>query len=420
MPVIALRRPDFEKIRAQVFDLPGAVFPTSTRLLAPSSRFALALLGRVGDATAEVIDESKDHGQARYAAGDQLGLSGLQRAFQAQLTGTPGYTIKVASTDTKTGDQGQQIAAVAPKPGTPVQTPLVPALQNAADAAVATQQLPTHLVVVRPGTGEILAVSSNPAANPGNALQGRFPPGSSMKTMTATALLSAGVVTPDSQVPCPGTITVEGREFENENKFDLGTVSLTQAFAQSCNTTFIEQGLKAPDPALSQAAASYGVGASWKLPVGIFSGSVPADATGTTKAADAIGQGRVLMSPVELALVAAGIASGKPAPPVEVVGAPAAGPAPTPPSQQVLDALRPMMRQVALTGTARALAGRPNVYGKTGTAEFGNATPPEAHGWFMGYQLGGPQGDLAFAVLVEGGHSSGVAVNLTNAFLGAL
>ncbi len=420
VPVITLRRADFEKIRAQVFDLPGAVFPTSTRLLAPSSRFALGLLGRVGDATAEVIDESKDHGRARYAAGDQLGLSGLERAFQQQLTGTPGFTVKVVSLDTKTGDQGRQIGAVAPKPGTPVQTPLVPALQNAADAAVATQQLPTHLVVVRPGTGEILAVSSNQAASPGNALQGRFPPGSSMKTMTATALLSAGVVTPDSQVPCPGTTTVEGREFDNENKFDLGTVSLTQAFAQSCNTTFIQQGLKLPDGALAQAASSYGVGANWKLPVAVFSGSVPSDATGTTKAADMIGQGKVLMSPVELALVAAGIASGKPAAPVEVVGGPAAGPAPTAPSQQVLDALRPMMRQVALTGTAKALAARPDVYGKTGTAEFGNATPPQAHGWFMGYQIGSPQGDIAFAVLVEGGQSSGVAVNVANTFLGSL
>ena len=80
----------------------------------------------------------------------------------------------------------------------------------------------------------------------------------------------------------------------------------TEAFAQSCNTTFIQQALQLPDPALAEAAASYGVGSDWQLPVGIFSGSVPADATGTTKAADAIGQGQVLMSPAQLALVAAG------------------------------------------------------------------------------------------------------------------
>jgi cell division protein FtsI/penicillin-binding protein 2 len=421
VPVITLRRPDFEAIRAQVYDLPGAVFPTETRLLAPSPRFAVALLGRVGAATAEVLDAAKDaDGEAAYAAGDQLGLSGLQRAFQAQLAGTPGFSVSVVSTDESTGDTGVVVGSVDPVPGTPVQTPLVPALQNAADAAVATQPLATHLVVVRPGTGEVLAVSSNAAANAGNALSGQFPPGSSMKTMTATALLSAGVLTPDSPVACPGTTVVDGREFENEDQFDLGTVSLTEAFAQSCNTTFIQQGLTLPDDALSKAAASYGVGSDWKLPVGVYSGTVPATSTGTTKAADAIGQGQVLMSPAQLALVAAGIASGTPAAPVEVTGADPAGAAPAGPSQQVLDALRPMMRQVVLTGTAKGLADRGEVYGKTGTAEFGDKTPPDAHGWFMGYQLGGPQGDIAFAVLVEAGQTSGLAVGVADAFLGAL
>jgi cell division protein FtsI/penicillin-binding protein 2 len=417
VPVITLRRPDFEAIRSKVFDLPGAVFPTSTRLLAPSSRFAVGLLGRVGDATAEIIDQSKDSsGRPRYAATDQVGLSGLQKAFQAQLSGTAGYTVTVVSTDGATGDTGEQIASLAAKPGTPLGTPLVPTLQNAADAAVATQPLPTDMVIVRPSTGEILAVSSNAAADPSHALAGQFPPGSSMKTMTATALLSAGKVTPQTQVACPGTTTVQGREFENENKFDLGTVSLTQAFAQSCNTTFIQQALDLPDPALAQAAASYGVGQDWNLPITVYSGSVPSDATGTTKAADAIGQGKVLISPAQMALVAAGVASGKPAVPVEVVGAKAAGTAPSGPSSSVLDALRPMMRQVVLAGTAKELAAVPNLYGKTGTAEFGSNTPPDAHGWFMGYQTGGTQGDIAFAVLVEGGHSSSAAVAVAGSF----
>jgi cell division protein FtsI/penicillin-binding protein 2 len=420
VPVITLRRPDFEKIRAQVFDLPGAVFPTSTRLLAPSSRFAVALLGRVGAATAEVIKETEKDGSPQYAEGDQLGLSGLQRAFQEQLTGTAGFTVSVVSTDEKTGDAGRQIEAVAPKPGTPVQTPLVPTVQNAADAAVAGQTLPTHLVAVRPGTGEILAVSSNAAADAGNALGGHFPPGSSMKTMTATALLTAGTLTPDSPVPCPGTTVVDGREFENEDKFDLGTVPLRTAFAKSCNTTFIQQAMALPDGALTAAAASYGVGTDWKLPVDVFSGAVPATSTGTTKAADAIGQGEVVLSPAQMALVAAGIASGTPAAPVEVVGGKAAGPAPKGPAPAVLDALRPMMREVVLSGTAKALAGRGEVYGKTGTAEFGDKTPPDAHGWFVGYQLGGSQGDIAFAVLVEGGQSSSTAVAVSGAFLGGL
>ena len=420
VPVITLRRPDFEAIRAQVFDLPGAVFPTDTRLLAPTPRFAEALLGRVGAATAEILEESTEDGEARYAAGDQLGTSGLQRAFQDQLTGTAGFTVRVTALDESIGDEGREIAAVEPVPGEPVQTPIVPAVQNAADAAVAGEARATHLVVVRPGTGELLAVSSNEVADAGNALSGNFPPGSSMKAITATALLSTGALTPTTPVACPGTTVVEGREFENQDQFDLGTVPFTEAFAQSCNTTFIQQGLQLPDPALAEAAASYGVGTDWQLPVDVFSGSVPGDSTGTTKAANMIGQGQVLMSPAQMALVAAGIASGTPAAPVEVVGAEPSGPAPAGPGQQVLDALRPMMRQVVLTGTATALADRGEVYGKTGTAEFGTNTPPDSHGWFVGYRTGGAAGPIAFAVLVEGGQSSSAAVAVTDAFLGAL
>ncbi len=420
VPVITLRRPAFEAIRAQVFDLPGAVFPTATRLLAPSAQFAEALLGRVGAATAEILEETAEDGEPRYAAGDQLGTSGLQRAYQDQLAGTPGFTVRVLALDETLGDEGREIAAVEPVPGEPVQTPLVPAVQNAADAAVVTQPLPTHLVVVRPGTGELLAVSSNEVADAGNALAGRFPPGSSMKAITATALLSTGTLTPDTPVACPGTTVVEGREFENQDQFDLGTVLFTEAFAESCNTTFIQQGLQLPDAALADAAAAYGVGTDWQLPVDVFSGSVPADSTGTTKAANAIGQGQVLMSPAQMALVMAGIAGGTPVAPVEVVGAEPAATVPAGPGQQVLDALRPMMRQVVLTGTAADLADRGEVFGKTGTAEFGTNTPPDSHGWFVGYRTDGAAGPIAFAVLVEAGQSSRAAVAVADAFLGGL
>ena len=420
VPVITLRRPDFDEIRDQVYDLPGAVFPTGTRLLAPTARFAVALLGRVGAATAEVIEESAEDGDPRYAPGDQLGLSGLQRAYQEQLTGTPGFTVAVVSADEATGDEGREIAAVAPVPGKPVATPLVPELQDAADAAVAGQQRPAHLVVVRPATGEILAVASNEAADPGMALRGQYPPGSSFKTITATALLSEGVVTPAGEVPCPATTVVEGREFENQDQFDLGTVPFTEAFARSCNTTFIEQALQLPDDALARAAASYGVGTEWDLPVGISSGSVPADSTGTTKAANAIGQGEVLISPAQLALVAAGVAGGAPVAPVEVVDGDPAGAAPEGPPVEVLEAVRGLMRAVVESGTATELRDRGQVFGKTGTAEFGEKTPPDSHGWFTGFQLGGPQGDIAFATLVEGGQSSRVAVGVTDAFLGGL
>jgi cell division protein FtsI/penicillin-binding protein 2 len=73
-----------------------------------------------------------------------------------------------------------------------------------------------------------------------------------------------------------------------------------------------------------------------------------------------------------------------------------------------------------LAGTAKALAAVPNLYGKTGTAEFGSKTPPDSHGWFMGYQTGGAQGDIAFAILVEDGQSSSAAVAVAQKFFAAL
>ncbi|UOY01563.1 NTF2-like N-terminal transpeptidase domain-containing protein [Blastococcus sp. PRF04-17] len=123
VPVITLRRPQFEAIRAEVFELPGAVFPTETRLLAPTPRFAAALLGRIGEATAEVIEETTVNGVPRYAAGDRLGLSGLQRAYQEQLAGTAGFTVSVVSSDESTGDEGVQLESVPPEPGTPCRRP---------------------------------------------------------------------------------------------------------------------------------------------------------------------------------------------------------------------------------------------------------------------------------------------------------
>jgi cell division protein FtsI/penicillin-binding protein 2 len=85
----------------------------------------------------------------------------------------------------------------------------------------------------------------------------------------------------------------------------------------------------------------------------------------------------------------------------------------TAPDPAALEALRSMMRAVVTEGTATALAGLGEVYGKTGTAEF--TADGRAHGWFMGYR-----GDVAFAVLVVDGASSTPAVQVAQRFLSAI
>ena len=85
----------------------------------------------------------------------------------------------------------------------------------------------------------------------------------------------------------------------------------------------------------------------------------------------------------------------------------------TPPDPAALDQLRPMMRAVITDGTAKLLGRRGEVFGKTGTAEY--TDDGRAHGWFVGYR-----GDLAFAVLIVDGGSSGPAVQVAARFLAAL
>jgi cell division protein FtsI/penicillin-binding protein 2 len=315
------------------------------------------------------------------------------------------------------------VGDVAPKPGTPVRTTLDRRVQAAADAATAGAATPTAIVAVRPSTGELLAVSNNEAAidSTGDiALTGHFPAGSTFKTITATALLASGAVREQSMVDCPGTVTI-GKVFQNENRFDKGRIALREAFAFSCNTTFTALSRKLDDGALPATAASYGIGAQWTLPVPSFGGSLPAPRDATEKAADAIGQGKVEVSPLAMALVAAAVAKGSAVTPSLLAGTPAtpsAGPKPAGPPAAVLPPLRDMMRAVVTEGTATLLAGLPGapVAGKTGTAEFGAATPPQAHAWFIGYR-----GDLAFAVFVQNGESSTrTAVPVAKAFLTAL
>ncbi|MBA3524282.1 MAG: penicillin-binding protein [Geodermatophilaceae bacterium] len=409
VPVITLRRSEYDAVRDQVYDLPGTVFQEATRQLAPSSLFARAVLGRVGPVTEEIVAES----EGLLQPGDEGGLSGLQRAYQAQLSGTPGVTVSTALD----GVAVTTLQETSGTPGTPVRTTLSTAVQDAADAAVATVTQPSFIVAVRPSTGEVLAVASNTAATPGNALTGQYPAGSTFKIVTAAAALQAGLVSPQTVLPCPATNNVDGREFENADRFVLGDVPFTTAFARSCNSTFTALGAQLDPTALTEAAAQFGIGSQWDLPVDVVTGSVATPDSAVRQAEDSIGQGDVLVSPFAVAMMAATVVAGAPPVPVLVTDADPAGQAPVGPPADVVEALRGLTRAVVTDGTATPLADLPGqVAGKTGTAEFGSGDPPPAHAWFAGYR-----GDLAFAVLVEGGQSSTTtAVPMADAFLSAL
>ena len=328
VPLITLRQPVYESIRARIHDLPGTQFQPGEQLLPPRSGFARDYLGTVGDATKELIDGSG----GKIAAGDQVGTSGLQLALDAQLRGTPGVAVYEA----KDADEsvGRKLATVsAPVAGKPVQLTLDTATQEAADAVLADESLPAAIVVTQPSTGRVLAVA-NSASAPGDiALTGQYPAGSTFKIVTYTADFTANPShTPETQTTCPPTVNVDGRSFENENKFHYDSVTYSAAFGYSCNTTAINVADALPNGTMFKAAQALGLGADWKLPIDAFSGSMPSTATGTEKAAEAIGQGKVLVSPLLMAGIVGASATGKPIAPSVLVGQPGAAGKPLDPA----------------------------------------------------------------------------------------
>jgi cell division protein FtsI/penicillin-binding protein 2 len=414
VPVITLRRPVYDQIRAKIHDLPGTVFQTDTLLLPPTNHFAQPLLGSVGPATADVIA----HSHGRIVAGDTTGVGGLQQAYDSRLAGHTGLVV-VAEADSgdAAGTTPRQLAVVAaPRPGTPVKLTIDPPAQNAAERALARITKPAAIIAVQRSTGRILADANTPAATYDYALSGAFPPGSSFKIATWAAVFTDDPsVTPSTRVACPATKTVDGRRFINENQFSHPPITIAAAFGYSCNTSAMTAALALPTNALANTARTLGLGGSWSLPVPAFSGSLPAPKTRTERAADAIGQGRVLASPLLMALMASAADGGKVVTPSLAVGV-------TPHTTTLPAALTAKMRTLMTAtvampgGTAHSLAKYGDLRGKTGTAEYGTATPPRSHSWFAGVR-----GDVAFAVFVYDGATTGVnAVPIAGDFLAAL
>jgi cell division protein FtsI/penicillin-binding protein 2 len=418
---------------AEIEAIPGGRAIPAELPLAPTRNFARAVLGTVGEASAEQIEKSN----GTLTAGDVIGTGGLQQQYDAQLRGTDGTVVRVQRADltreeiqAAPSDPRRTVFEVQAVPGTPLQTTLDMKLQQLAEDTLADIKPASAIVALRPSTGAVLAAASGPGSNGYNtAMLGQYAPGSTFKVVDSLAMLRNGF-TPDSTVECTPTLTVDGRKFKNAEgypKDSLGSVTLRDAFAHSCNTAFIAARDKVTQAQLESAATSLGVAVEApKLGADAFLGSVPGEAEGTEHAAAMIGQGRVLMSPLSAAVMAGSVAKGAPVSPVLVEeSAPSASasatPTPTPegsaPSSTVTAeapaktaqtpvtkaeaaALADMMRAVVTSGHAGFLAEVPGepVGAKTGTAEFGNANPPKTHAWIIAVH-----GDLAVAVFVEDG-----------------
>lgn len=452
----------------QIAAIPGAFALSASMPLAPTREFARAVLGTVGDATAEQIQKSN----GELTAGDQTGQGGLEAKYDEELRGKDGITVVAVKQGTSASASGQASASdqatssatggpaspapspgatqgdsrtlftAAPEAGSPLRTTLDPKLQQLADDTLASVGPASAIVAIRPSDGAVLAAASGPGSNGYNtAMLGQYAPGSIFKTVDSLALFRQGS-TPDSTVQCTPTLTVDGKTFQNATGYPeahLGTISLRDAYAHSCNTAFISQRDKVSQQQLESAATSLGVAIDApQLGADAFMGSVPQSAGSTEHAAFMIGQGQVLLSPLAAAVMAASVQKGGLVSPRLVLNtgetgpsesrsataspsgsaSPSASPAQLsgkPITQAEAASLQDMMRAVVTSGHAGFLLSVPGapVGAKTGTAEFGSDNPPKTHAWIIG-----THGDLAVAVFVdEGGLGATISGPLLTNFL---
>jgi cell division protein FtsI/penicillin-binding protein 2 len=331
-------------------------------------------------------------------------VSGLEQGEDRQLAGTPAVTVAII------GRHGGPIATLATlpaRPGHPVRTTIDPAVQRAAKAALAGETKSAALVAVNATSGSVLAAVSVNAGGFDQAIDGGFPPGSTFKVITSTALMTHGLG-PLSAASCPAKTTVDGEVFHNDGS-EAPVSNLLQAFTESCNTAFIQlSAAQLTPPDFSAAVAMYGIGKPLHLGLAAFGGSVPQPSDGADLAATAIGQGRVLFSPLGMAMVAAAADTGTVHTPRLVAGAggSVAGQLPS----AVISGLHQMMASVVARGTAAGQGLPAGTYAKTGTAEYGTTKPLKIDAWLMGFQ-----GDIAFAAVVvdskkDGGPTCGPIV----------
>ncbi|MCI1642768.1 MAG: penicillin-binding protein 2 [Actinomyces sp.] len=264
--------------------------------------------------------------------------------------------------------------------------------------------------------------ASRPLVN--RAIAGdRYAPGSTFKILTSIALLENGVATPDTPMDSPVEATLPGTATTISNiestECGDGTPTLAEAFARSCNTTFVLASEKLTHDELADVANRFGFGDDLSIPLAVTPSVFPDQTDAAQLAMSAIGQYNVQVTPLEMAMVAQTIADdGVMMTPYlidQVVDADLQVKSTTEPTQratpvsadiaqEITDMMVGVVNQPYGSGTSMAIDGV-TVAAKTGTAELGDTG--YANAWAVGFAPAeDPQ--IAFAVIVEGDDSQPV------------
>ena len=375
-----------------------------------------SLVGHVETLSKKEAEERTDEGQS----GDLVGGSGLEEGLNANLAGTPGFRLQVLDLSGRVLDVLGRTRAQRSRA---VKTTIDIDVQRAAELAFGDTV--GGVAVIDPRKGDILAAVGSGPFDPNNyvgapgvspfnrGLVGRYPPGSSMKVVTAAAALEEGVVTPDTPVTGP-------KEYQGVRNFEsgeFGTISFAAATQYSVNTAYAQVAEKLGAQRMLEYAELFGFNETPDVPLVVGTSSFPEpEGLGDLMWAS-IGQAQVLATPVQMAEVAGTIAKrGKRMYPRVTLDQKPGGVRVV--SRRTASQMAEMMENVVVggTGSAARIAGV-RVAGKTGTAEVDVDGKRMNHAWFIAFApVEAPR--VAVAVVAElGGIGGRVAAPLAGQIL---
>ncbi len=399
-PIQVTEKLDWDRYAALLVrmpDLPGVQPSESFARYYPLGAGVGHLLGYVGAASQEQYQKEKD--PLLIAPGFKLGKDGIEKTMEDQLRGTPGAKrVEV----TAHGRPVRELETRPDKPGEAVKLTVDAGLQEYAARRLGNES--GSVTVFDCQTGHILAMVSMPSYDPNafsdgisssewrmlseddhiplmnKTLQGLYPPGSTFKPATALAALAAGV-DPTRVVYCNGGYQLGNRRFGCLGRH--GPMTMHTAIARSCNTYFYTVGREVGINKIAEAARALGFGAEHELPLPSQRyGTIPDEAwklkrykqewTQSDTLNASIGQGYVLVSPFQLALSAARIASGRMIEPSLIFGKAKQYP-PLPFPEEHIAIVRAGMDEVVnghgTAGASKLQIEGVRMGGKTGTAQ---------------------------------------------------
>ncbi len=377
--------------------------------------------------------------------GQAIGVDGLEQAFEAELKGTPGRINVLFEAD---GSKVKEEIISRPRPGFNVVTAIDLEMQKICEELLAEKVKRGAMVIMDVQTGDIVAMASFPQFDPNlfipaisqenyaalvndpakplypRAFRGTYPAASTFKVVAALGFLESGYISPNDTFPCPSSWKVGNVVMRNWNTKGEGSMNVVGALTRSCNTWFYEVATRAGADSMSYMATRLGLGEKTGIPLREASGFIPNNRYWLDKygylmsdgeeAVMSIGQGKVEVSPLQVARMMAAVGNGKQVVkprlvlqiqdlnheiertfPVESSG-----------NLNVEDyALRAVRRGLydvvnAGNGTGKQAHHKITVAGKTGTGQW-NIALKQNISWFAGY-FPAKNPVYSFAVIYEG------------------